>query len=284
MPVCGRLGSWSISTTAIGLRFVAIPHLDARPPVDFASVLRRLLPTWNIKAGNDGYLVGEMRGTGDQQREQAEAVLFLLKTSVTIEDRADASHALRVHDAKDNETDRWQRSDIGRLVWQAKSYDQKWGDGDRRIATQLVNEMLHWIEAMPPYAAADVIVPAPASNLDKTYDLPAFIAGQLSSWMRRPLIRIHSSNTVPQKKQKNLPESEKLTADELARHYVIGEDVRGRTALVIDDIYESGATVEAMTKVLRNAGARAVLSLTATKTAKGCQGLTPTTDHWPLEA
>ena len=281
MPACGRLERWSVSRTGAGLRFAALPHRNARASIDFVGVLQRLLPTWSIRANDDGCLIGELRGAANQQREQAEAVLFLLETSVTIADQADASHALRVHDAKDDETANWPHSDIGKLVRRAKSYDQDWHAGDRQTATRLADELRYWIEAMPPYADADVIVPAPSSNPNKTYDLPAFIAERLAASMSRPLVRIRSSNTAP---QKNLREKEKLSANQLARCYTVEGDVRGRAVLVIDDIYESGGTVEAMTQVLRAAGARAVLSLTATKAASGCQGLRPSTANWPLEA
>ena len=279
MPVCGRLEERYVWVDGSLLRFAARPHRDVWAQMDFVAILNRLLPAWTVGALDDGRIAGVAPANVAGAYESIETALYLLETSVTIEDSADASHALRIHDARDEHGAGWAHSDIGKLVKAAKSYGP--GSGDHRKAEQLADEMLHWIKAMPPYAAAGVIVPAPASNSDKTYDLPAFIARQLSSRMHRPRIHIHSSNTAP---QKNLPETEKLTADELARRYTVVGDVRGQTTLVIDDIYESGATVGAMTKVLRNAGASTVLSLTATKTAKGCQGLTPTTDHWPLEA
>lgn len=281
MPVCGRLESADVTVEDGRLRFVAIPHRNAWVPIDFVGVLQRLLPAWSIQANNARHIVGELREAADQQREQAETVLFLLKTSVTIADQADASHALRVHDAKDEESGNWLHSDIGKLVRQAKSYDQDWHAGDQQAATHLADELRDWIEAMSPYAAADVMIPAPSSNPNKTYDLPAFIAERLTASMSRPLVRIRSSNTAP---QKDLSEKEKLSVNQLARCYTVEGDVRGRTVLVIDDIYESGGTVEAMTQVLRAEGARAVLSLTATKAASGCKGLPPNTANWPLEA
>ena len=57
-----------------------------------------------------------------------------------------------------------------------------------------------------------------------------------------------------------------------------------KIALVLDDIYESGGTVDAVALALRAAGAKFILSLTATKTARYCNGLTPSTENWPMEA
>ena len=279
MPVCGRLGGWSVWVDGCLLRFAATPCRSGRAQVDFVALLSRLLPVWTVEALEDGRIAGVAPADAVGSCESIETALYLLETSVVIEDAADVSHALRIHDARDEHGAGWAHSDIGKLVKAAKSYDL--GSGDRRKAEQLASEMFYWVEAMPLYRDADVIAPAPSSNPNKAFDLPAFIADCLSARMSRPRAEIRSSNAVP---QKNLGEREKASADELARHYSVVGDVGGRTVLVIDDIYESGATVGAMTKVLRDAGAAAVLSLTATKTAKGCQGLRPSTDNWPMEA
>ena len=281
MPVCGRLERASLSAAASGQRFLVAPPRNAKPPVDFAAVVRRFLPEWDIAALPGGGIRGEARCDGDNLHAQAETVLFLLEASVTIDDSADASHALRIHDAKDEETGGWVRSDVGKLVRQAKSYDRKQSCGDRQAAKRLADEMLQWITVMPLYCDADLIVPAPSTNVDKAYDLPALIAEHLSSPTGKEIATIRSSNSVP---QKGLPEKEKASAEYLARRYEVIGNVEGKSVLVIDDIYESGATVGAMTLALRSSGAREVLSLTATKAAKGCQGLRPSTGNWPMEA
>ena len=279
MPVCGRLDQWSVSVDDPQLRFIATPRRSNRTQLDFAALLSRLLPAWTVEALDDGRIAGVAPDGTVRDCAQLETALFLLQTSVAIEDDADASHALRIHDARDEHSDGWAHSDIGKLVKAAKSYDH--ASGNRLKAEQLANEMFYWIDAMPLYRDADVIVPAPSSNPNKTFDLPAFIADRLSANMSRPCAAIQSSNAVP---QKNLRENEKASADELARHYAVAGELGGQTVLIIDDIYESGATVGAMTKVLRDAGAATVLALTATKAAKGCQGLRPSTDNWPMGA
>ena len=279
MPVCGRLDEWSVWVDGSLLRFVATPHQSIWAQMDFVAILNRLLPAWTVGALADGRIVGVALTNVVGGRESIEAPLYLLEKSVAIEDSADASHALRIHNVKDEHTGSWAYSDTGKLVRAAKSYDR--ASGDRRKAEQLVREMFDWVEAMPLYRDAGVIVPAPSSNPDKAFDLPAFIADRLSARMSRLCVEIRSLNAVP---QKNLREKEKASADELARHYSVVGDVSGQTVLVIDDIYESGATVGAVTQVLRDAGAAVVLSLTATKTAKGCRGLTPSTNNWPMEA
>lgn len=282
MPICGRLEKASLTEMeGRSLRFDALPHSSAKTPVDFAAVLRRFLPLWQIAESPDGGIGGRAPSDWNSDVEdEAETVLYLLETSVTIEDSADASHALRVHRLRDEDTDEWVYSDIGKLVREAKSYDQLRSPGDRRVARRLADEMLYWIDEMPQYRDADMIVPAPATNPHKEYDLPAFIAERLTSRLFMPVGRIRSTHTTP---QKDLLDEEKASADELARQYELLSDVDGKVVLVIDDIYYSGATVGGVTKILRDGGASAVFSLTATKAAKGCQGLPPHTTNWPLE-
>ena len=281
MPVCGRLERASFAAVGSGRRFLVASPRNARPAVDFGPIVQRLLPDWEIATLPNGCIQGEVCCGANSLHAQAETVLYLLETSVTINDSADASHALRIHDAKDKETGSWVRSDIGKLVRRAKSYDRERNCGDQQAAKRLADEMLQWITVMPLYCDADLIVPAPSTNPDKAYDLPAMIAEHLSSLTSKELATIRSSNAVP---QKGLAEKEKASAESLARHYDVIGDVAGKSVLVIDDIYESGATVGAMTLALRSAGAREVLSLTATKAAKGCHGLTASTDNWPMEA
>ena len=281
MPACSRLESSPVRAAGDVLRFRAMPHRNATMPVGFARLLSQLMPGWRISESG-GIVTGRApSGWDEDMRARAEAILYLLETSVTIRDRhADGTYALRMHQAKDEETGEWVYSDIGKLVRAAKSY-RAWNPGDRRAAVRLADEMLYWIEAMPPYAAADVIVPAPSTNPNKEYDLPAFITQYLSPRISKPIVAIQSSN---EKAQKDLPESEKASARDLARQYRVTGDVRAKVALVLDDIYESGGTVDAVALALRAAGAKSIVSLTATKTAKYCNGLTPSTENWPMEA
>ena len=281
MPVCSRLESWSVRAAGDVLRFNAVPHRNATMPVDFARLLGRLMPGWRISESGGTVTGRAPSGWDEDVQARAETILDLIETSVTIkDDHVDGSHALRMHQVRDEETGEWVHSDIGKLVRAAKSY-REWSSGDRRAAVRLADEMLYWIEAMPPYSAADMIVPAPSTNPDKEYDLPAFIAQYLSSRISKPIVAIQSSN---EKAQKDLPESEKTSARDLARQYRVTGDVRAKAVLVLDDIYESGGTVDAVALALRAAGTRYIFALTATKTAKYCNGLTPNTENWPMEA
>ena len=282
MPTCGRLESASLASQGATLWFGAVPHRAAMSQIGFLRVLEQMLPQWDVRQFGDGRIVGRSRINWDEDdRVEAETVLRLLQTSVTIRDSADASHALRIHNAMNASTDTWMYSDIGKLVQAAKSYHRDWSPGDQRLADKLAREMLNWIRGMPLYADADMIVAAPSTNQNKEYDLPGLIAEYISSQTAKRRAEILSSQTSP---QKGLKQSEKASAEELAQYYRVRGDVRNRSVIIIDDLYESGGTVGGVANALRRAGARRILSLTATKTAKGCGGLPAQTANWPMEA
>ena len=52
----------------------------------------------------------------------------------------------------------------------------------------------------------------------------------------------------------------------VAGAFAVRGPVRGRRVLVVDDLYDSGATLEEVTRVLQQAGVQAVLVVTLTRT------------------
>jgi len=52
----------------------------------------------------------------------------------------------------------------------------------------------------------------------------------------------------------------------VAGAFAVRRDVRGQRLLLLDDLYDSGATLEEVSRVLRAAGAAAVCVLTLTRT------------------
>ena len=73
---------------------------------------------------------------------------------------------------------------------------------------------------------------------------------------------VKTRETRPQKEMRTLAQKRQNVAGAFA----VRGPVRGRRVLVVDDLYDSGATLEEVTRVLRGAGARAVLVVTLTRT------------------
>lgn len=60
-----------------------------------------------------------------------------------------------------------------------------------------------------------------------------------------------------------MTDEEKESAREDA--YVVTENLHGRTVLILDDLYESGATMAGVANAARRAGASTVLGLASTR-------------------
>ncbi len=117
-----------------------------------------------------------------------------------------------------------------------------------------------WISHIQP----DVIVPVPLHRkrlLKRGYNQAALFAdrlGRLTGIPVMPSLAVRVKNTRPQKRldyagrQKNLKKAFKIRRN----------DVKLRHVLLVDDIYTTGSTLDALTAVFRQAGAAQVYGLT----------------------
>ena len=123
-----------------------------------------------------------------------------------------------------------------------------------------------FIDAHPVYRQADVVIPAPRSNRDKPFDLPTELAELISQATGKPSL----AGTVWKSRPTNVMKDLKTLAqkrDNVAGAYQVDvEQVTGRRVLLIDDIYDSGVTMNEVGRMLRDAGAAQVLGLVAEKT------------------
>lgn len=119
-----------------------------------------------------------------------------------------------------------------------------------------------WLGALNP----DALVPVPIHHSrmkSRGYNQAALIARELSRHsgipVREDLIK-RTSRTQP---LKDLSRGERQ--NNLKRAFKICQnDVKLNTIVIIDDIYTTGSTIDAMTRVLKDAGARRVYFITLT--------------------
>jgi len=156
---------------------------------------------------------------------------------------------------------------VAQLRARAKPYDHEPTDDCYAAATHLAAELLQLVEVVEAYSAAELIVSMPPSSPAKAYDLPRLLAGQLAARWNKPDGGRVIRTTTARRQVKNLPLSKKLDALEGTFEIEV-EPVRGRTVLVVDDLYQSGASMNFVAMKLLELGARAVLGLAAEKTCR----------------
>ena len=203
------------------------------------------------------------------------AFLDILTWTVTISDDCDESHALYVHmlpHPTDNPYDaNWRRTRMGNLVNRAKSYSPT--TGSKPKASELAERFVRWIGQHPRYKSADIVIPAPPGNLIKTFDLPLFIAVEVSNTFNMELRQ--SEKVISRQPQKAIVQDLTILQQNISGTIQVPGNLENCDVVIIDDLYQSGATINELARSCRLAGASSVISLVATKTAKFCQGLTP---------
>lgn len=151
----------------------------------------------------------------------------------------------------------WQRSGVGELVHRWKYQN------DRAALPPLVEHAMSLCAEHPELTDVDAIVPVPPSQ-PRPNDPVRMFAAALSARLNKPVLLAvtKTRSTSPQKDLHTLAQKKANVAGAFA----VQGDVRGKRLLVVDDLFDSGATLEEVTRVLRHAGAAQVCVLTLTRT------------------
>jgi len=151
----------------------------------------------------------------------------------------------------------WNRSVIGDLVYRLK-YEE-----DRSVLPSLVEHTLALFAAQPQMTEFEVIVPVPPSTPRPFQPLDAYcqaLAQAVGKAVKNCLVKTRP--TRPQKEMSTLAQKRA----NVAGAFTVQGEVTGERILLVDDLYDSGATLEEITRLLLRHGARQVNVLTWTRT------------------
>jgi len=155
----------------------------------------------------------------------------------------------------------WNRSEVGDLAYRLKY------QSDRAALAPLVEQALALCAAHPELADVEAIVPVPPST-PRPFDPVSVLAEELGRRLPRPVrpVLVKTRRTAPQKEMRTLAQKRANVAGAFAVPGARQSEVRGQRLLVLDDLYDSGATLEEVCRVLRQAGAARLCVLTLTRT------------------
>lgn len=151
------------------------------------------------------------------------------------------------------------RTDLGELVYKLKYGHDK----------TVLDDIISIIRNSFTFKSIDVIIPVPPSKTSRTFQPVVEIAKRLGNVLGIQVL----ANAVL--KVKNTPELKNMSTFE--GKYSILKDafkiidaslIRNKTTLLLDDLYQSGATLTAITELLKKEGASKVKVLTLTKTRR----------------
>jgi adenine/guanine phosphoribosyltransferase-like PRPP-binding protein len=156
----------------------------------------------------------------------------------------------------------WNRSGIGDLVYRLKY------QSDASVLPKLIEQTRNLFAAQPEMNHFDVIIPVPSSTPREFSPVHEFCKA-LSGAVGKPVQTcvVKTRQTQPQKEMKTLAQKR----DNVAGAFAVNGDtvngvINGKRALLVDDLFDSGATLEEITKVLLRSRAFRVNVLTLTRT------------------
>jgi predicted amidophosphoribosyltransferase len=241
-------------------------------PLRYKAILSRAFPSLHFSAAFPDRF-GQfdwgtyLRRPGPADEAGLQAFCQLLQQVVHLEDDLDECFALSYH-TQTSPTGGYERTVIGQLVRAAKPYDRAASRGDRQRAAELAALFADFIGRQPTYQRAELIVAAPPSNAEKDFDLPALLASETAKRVGRVDASAGLRKTRATRPMKDCVTIQEKVENLVGAFHAEPAVFAGKSVVVLDDIYQSGFTINEVGRVLRQADARLVLGLTATKTTQ----------------
>ena len=151
----------------------------------------------------------------------------------------------------------WKRSVVGELAYRLKY------EGDLSALPPLVEHTLALLAEHPELAQVDAIVPVPPST-PRPADPVSLFAESLAERLGLAVLPalVKTRQTALQKEMHSLAQKRANVAGAFA----VQEIVRGKRLLLVDDLFDSGAMLAEITRVLHRAKAARICVLTLTRT------------------
>jgi hypothetical protein len=161
-----------------------------------------------------------------------------------------------------------EQTEIGHLRLLAKPYGGQEADAQTTTAAdQLVERCLAFLNKMTCYKSANCIVAMPPSDPTKEYNLPRYMAEQIAARLGLEDLSKHVRTIKARSSIKDVPRAQKL--DTLLGTIEVAAGVfDGKHVLLIDDLYQSGISMNYCALLLLQAGAKKIFGLACEKTCR----------------
>jgi hypothetical protein len=160
------------------------------------------------------------------------------------------------------------QTEVGQLRAVAKPYGGQAATAQTKAAAdELVARCLTFLKQMTCYKSANCVVAMPPSDPAKTYNLPRYLAAQIAATLNLPDLSQHVRTIKARNSIKAVPLAQKL--DTLLGTIEVDAGVfDGKHVLLIDDLYQSGISMNYCGLLLLKAGAEKIFGLACEKTCR----------------
>lgn len=160
------------------------------------------------------------------------------------------------------------RTEIGTLRSRAKPYNAAPTQGTYEAANALVERCLGFLTAIDCYNSATVVVAVPPSNPNKPFDLPTYMTAGIAQATEKPNFSSYVQTIRQRASIKEQPSTTAKLATVEGTIHVESAQFTGQTVLLIDDLYQSGVSMNYVALLLLEAGANKVFGLACEKTLR----------------
>ncbi len=160
------------------------------------------------------------------------------------------------------------QTEIGALRAQAKPYGGQTATAQTKAAAdQLVDRCVAFLKEMTCYKSANCVVAMPPSDPAKEYNLPRYMAAEIAAKLGLEDLSKHVRTLRARGSIKAVPLAQKL--DTLVGTIAVDAGVfDGKHVLLIDDLYQSGISMNYCGLLLLRAGAKKIFGLACEKTCR----------------
>ncbi len=165
-------------------------------------------------------------------------------------------------------------STVGRLRDLAKPRDGSVPSADnyKKGGKGLALLCLAFLDDLECYKNADCVVAMPSSTPAKQYDLPRSFANIFSKKLDIDNFTKHVRTIIKRAQLKGLKATQRL--DEIRGTISVEPGIfAGKTVILIDDVYQSGISINYVAMLLQQAGAKKIFGLTCDKTCSNTDNI-----------
>lgn len=199
---------------------------------------------------------------GDKSHTQLDERVNAINGFVGMRDLLAMSFALD-YDRENGDPTR-PRTQAGKLRATANPYGKNANASTIAAAEQLAEMLLSAIDHLGCYTVADAVCGVPPSQPDKPFHLPKFLAGRIAASMGVPDLSGEITTPAARPHMRTTAIEDKLAQLDGTMMASEGK-FEGMIVLLVDDIYQSGVTINYTAKILIDAGATAILGLCCEK-------------------
>jgi hypothetical protein len=158
----------------------------------------------------------------------------------------------------------WPNTEVGALVNKGKYLYKTHEEQKDIVGRNLAGRICYVISRHPVLNYAEVILNVPGHDW-KILSFGPRIAATVAKYRRMPGLRVTAKSEFrPEAKSLSQGESAALLEDQ----FIVPSEIRGLSALIVDDVFRSGGSMVAVARAAHEAGAREIFGICPARTMK----------------